>query len=139
MRSFVHLGLTTVLAVVITRSAIDQTVLAEPPPTRPAVTVEAVLPGCRSLVATQGVPTSSEAGFCSGLIDGLLYLGAMIPADFCFVVPPRVPHHRVVAAIVDEIEPIYPLVKHQHFRALAIDVLEYKWPCHVLPKILPRE
>jgi hypothetical protein len=93
------------------------------------VAVEAVLPGCRSLVATQGVPTSPEAGFCGGLIDGLLYLGAMIPADFCYVVPPGVPHHRVVAAIVEEIEPVYSSVKQQHFRALALEVLEYKWPC----------
>jgi hypothetical protein len=135
MKSSVRLGLTIVLAGLAT----GQAALAEPPPARPAVTVEAVLPGCRSLIATQGVPTSSEAGFCSGLIDGLLYLGAMIPADFCFVVPQRVPHHQVVAAIVEEIEPIYASVKQQHFRALAIDVLEYKWPCHVLPKVLTRK
>jgi hypothetical protein len=127
------------LAIVLAGLAIGQAALAESPPARPAVTVEAVLPGCRSLVATEGVPTSSEAGFCSGLIDGLLYLGAMIPADFCFVVPPRVPHHQVVAAIVEEIEPIYASVKQQHFKALAIDVLEYKWPCHALPKVLTRE
>lgn len=63
-----------------------------------------------------------------GLIDGLLYLGAMIPADFCFVVPPRVPHHRVVAAIVHEIEVVHSSVKQQHFKALAIDVLEHRWP-----------
>jgi hypothetical protein len=135
MKSSVRLGLIMVLAGL----AIGQAALAELPPAQPAVTVEAVLPGCRSLIATQGVPTSSEAGFCSGLIDGLLYLGAMIPADFCFVVPPRVPHHQVVAAIVEEIEPIYASVKQQHFRALAIDVLEYKWPCHVLPKVLSGE
>ena len=135
MKSSVRLGLTIVLAGLAT----GQAALAEPPPARPAVTVEAVLPGCRSLIATQGVPTSSEAGFCSGLIDGLLYLGAMIPADFCFVVPQRVPHHQVVAAIVEEIEPFYASVKQQHFRALAIDVLEYKWPCHVLPKVLTRK
>jgi hypothetical protein len=127
------------LAIVLAGLAIGQAALAESPPARPAVTVEAVLPGCRSLVATQGVPTSSEAGFCSGLIDGLMYLGAMIPADFCLVVPPHVPHHQVIAAIVEEIEPIYASVKQQHFRALAIDVLEYKWPCHVQPKILTRE
>jgi hypothetical protein len=131
--------LTIVLATVLAGLAIGQVALAEAPPARPAVTVEAVLPGCRSLVATQGVPTSSEAGFCSGLIDGLLYLGAMIPADFCFVVPPGVPQHRVVAAIVEEIEAVYPSVKQQHFRALAIDVLEYKWPCHVQPKVQTRE
>lgn len=136
MRSPVRLGLT---AVVLAGLAIEQVALAEPPPARPAVTVEAVLPGCRSLVETQGVPTSSEAGFCSGLIDGLLYLGAMIPADFCFVIPYDVPHHRVVAAIVEEIEPFYPSVGQQHFRALAIDVLEYKWPCNVQPRILTRE
>jgi len=135
MRSSVRLRLTIMLAGL----AIGHAALAEPPPARPAVTVEAVLPGCRSLIATQGLPTTSEAGFCSGLIDGLLYLGAIIPADFCFVVPPGVPHHRVVAAIVEEIEPVYPSVKQQHFRALAIDVLEYKWPCHQQPRVLSRE
>jgi len=134
MRSSVRLGLTIAIAAVLAGLAIGRDALAELPPARPAVTVEAVLPGCRSLVATEGVATSSEAGFCSGLIDGLLYLGAMIPADFCFVVPADVPHHRVVAAIVEEIEPVYSSVKRQHFRALAIDVLEYKWPCHQQPK-----
>jgi hypothetical protein len=122
------------LAIVLAGLAVGQAALADPSSGRPAETVEAVLPGCRSLVATQGIPTSIEAGFCSGLIDGLLYLGAMIPADFCFVVPARVPHHGVVAAILEEIEPIYASVKQHHFRALAIDVLEYRWPCHEPPK-----
>ena len=114
---------------------------AEPPrtPARPAVTVETILPGCRSLLAAEGVPTTAEAGFCSGLIDGLLYLGAMIPADFCFVVPPDIPHHRVVAAIVAEIESVYASVRLQHFKGLAIDVLEYKWPCYMQPTTLTRE
>jgi hypothetical protein len=126
---------------VLAALAVAPAASAEPPPTpaRPAVTVEAILPGCRSLLATEGVPTTAEAGFCSGLIDGLLYLGAMIPADFCFVVPPDVPHHRVVEAIVEEIEPVYASVKAQHFRALAIDVLEYKWPCHIQPTTLSRK
>ncbi len=129
------------LLLVLAAMAIARAASAEPPPTpaRPAVTVEAVLPGCRSLLATEGVPTTAEAGFCSGLIDGMLYLGAMIPADFCFVVPPDVPHRRVVAAIVEEIEPVYVSVKTQHFRALAIDVLEYRWPCRIQPTTLSRK
>lgn len=135
MRSFVRF----LVAVVLAGLGIGQASLADVPPARPPVTVEAILPGCRSLIATRGVPASPEAGFCSGLIDGLLYLGAMIPADFCFVVPPGIPHYRVVAAIVDEIEPIYWSVKKQHFRALAIDVLEHRWPCHALPTVLPRD
>ncbi len=134
MRALALLPLLVVAALAVARAA-----SAEPAPARPAVTVEAVLPGCRSLLATEGVPTTAGAGFCSGLIDGLLYLGAMIPADFCFVVPPGVPHHRVVEAIVEEIEPVYASVKVQHFRALAIDVLEYKWPCHIQPRTLARE
>lgn len=135
MTSSARLLLTLVLA----GWASGQAALADVPAARPPITVEAVLPGCRSLVATEGVPASSEAGFCSGLIDGLLYLGGLIPADFCFVVPSRVPHHRVVATILEEIEPIYESVKRQHFRALAIDVLEHRWPCHVMPKVLTRE
>jgi hypothetical protein len=127
------------LALVLAGLAIAHPALADPPAARPDVTVEAVLPGCRSLVVTQGVPTSAGAAFCSGLIDALLYLGAMLPPDFCYVVPLDVPHHRVVAAIVEEIEPLYPSVKGQHFRALALDVLEYKWPCHVQPQALGRE
>lgn len=130
---------TIALAVFLTGTAIGGTVLAEPPVEQPAVTVEAVLPGCRSLIATQGVPTSSEAGFCSGLIDGLLYLGTMIPADFCFIAPSGVPRHQVILAIVEEIEAVYPSARQQHFRALAIDVLEYKWPCHLPPRVLTRE
>jgi hypothetical protein len=63
----------------------------------------------------------------------------MIPTDFCFAVPFDIPHDRVVAAIVDEIEPIYPSVRQQHFRALAIEVLEFKWPCRVQARTLDRE
>ena len=99
------------------------------------MTVAAVLPGCRSLVETQGIPKSSEAAFCNGMIDALLYLGEMLPPDLCYAVPVDIPRHRVVEAIVEEIEQVYPSVKLQHFRALAIDVLEYKWPCHVQPKV----
>jgi hypothetical protein len=127
------------LTIALVGSVVVRVVQAEPLQARPPITVEAVLPGCRSLVATEGVPTSSEAGFCSGLIDGLLYLGSMVPMDFCFVVPFEIPHNRVVAAIVDEIEAIYPSVRQQHFRALAIEVLEFKWPCHVQPQTLGRE
>lgn len=134
-RACVRLG----LAIALAGLTVDHAALAEPPAARPAVTVEDVLPGCRSLVATQGVPTSSEAAFCSGMIDALLFLGAILPPDFCYVVPLDVPHHRVAAAIVEEIEPVYLSVKGQHFRALAIDVLEYRWPCHVQPQVLTRE
>jgi hypothetical protein len=103
--------------------------LAETPDARPDVTVRAVLPGCRSLVASQGIPTSVEAGFCSGMIDSLLYLGEVLAPDLCFAVPLDVPQYRVVQAIVQEIEAVYPSVKQNHFRALALEVLQYKWRC----------
>ena len=120
------------LALTIVRAglAIGQAALAEAPAARPEVTVRAVLPGCRSLVATQGIPTSAEAGFCSGMIDALLYLDTQLPRDFCYAVPFDIPHSRVVQAIVEEIDEVYPSVKENHFRALALDVLLYKWPCH---------
>lgn len=92
-------------------------------------TVRSVLPGCRLLVATYGIPASGEAAFCSGLIDGLLYLGEVLPEDLCYAVPLDVPRLRVVSVIVDAIDGIYPAVKDQHFRALALDVLHYEWPC----------
>ena len=109
--------------------AISHVALAEPPNARPDVTVRSVLPGCRSLVATQGIPTSAEAGFCSGMIDSLLYLGEVLPGGLCFAVPLEVPQHRVVQAIVQEIDAVYPSIKENHFRALALEVLQYRWPC----------
>lgn len=87
------------------------------------------MPGCRSLVASQGIPNSPEAAFCGGMIDALLYLGELLPPDFCYAVPLDMPRDRVVRAIVEEIEPLYSSLKEQHFRALALDVLQYKWPC----------
>ena len=135
-RASVRLGLTIVLAIVLDGLAIGHSALAEPPDARPDVTVADVLPGCRALVATQGVPTSREAAFCSGMIDALQYLGALLPADFCYSVPLDIPHHRVAEAIVEEIEQVYQSVKQQHFRALALEVLEYKWPCRVQPQVL---
>jgi hypothetical protein len=109
--------------------AMSHAALAEPPNARPDVTVRSVLPGCRSLVATRGIPSSAEAGFCSGMIDSLLYLGEVLPGGLCFAVPLEVPQHRVVQAIVQEIEAVYPSVKESHFRALALEVLQYRWPC----------
>lgn len=102
---------------------------AEMPDARPDLTVRAVLPGCRSLLASQGMPASAEAGFCSGMIDSLLYLGPALPGDLCFSVPMDVPRLRVVEAIVEEVAAVYPSAKENHFRALAIEVLEYRWPC----------
>lgn len=63
------------------------------------------------------------------MIDSLLYLGEVLPAGLCFAVPLEVPQRRVVQAIVEEIEAVYPLVKENHFRALALEVLQYRWPC----------
>jgi hypothetical protein len=103
--------------------------LAGPPGARPDVTVKAVLPGCRSLVATQGISRSSEAAFCNGMIDALLYLGELLPGDYCYAVPLDIARGRVVKAIVDEVEQAYTSVKEQHFRGLALEVLHDKWPC----------
>ena len=102
------------------------------PGARPDVTVKAVLPGCRSLVATQGIPRSSEAAFCNGTIDALLYLGELLPEDYCYAVPLDTPRSQVVQAIVDEIEPVYPSVKKEHFRGLALEVLHNKWRCRTI-------
>ena len=73
---------------------------------------------------------SAEAAFCNGMIDALLYLRELLPRDICYAVPVGIPRHRVVQAIVNEIEPLYPSIEAQHFRGLAIEVLHYKWPCH---------
>jgi hypothetical protein len=130
MKSSLCPGLIIAIAAALAGSTIGRAAAAELPPERPAVTVEAVLPGCRSLVATQGAATSTEAGFCNGIIDGLLYLGEMLPADFCYAVPVDTPRVLVAAAIVEEIEPLYSSLKEHHFRALALEVLQYRWPCH---------
>jgi hypothetical protein len=126
----VRLALTTLLAIVLAGLAIGHAASADSRDARPDLTVAAVLPGCRSLVETQGIPRSSEAAFCNGMIDALLYLGEMLPPDLCYAVPADIPRHRVVEAIVEEIEQVYPSVNQQHFRALALDVLNYRWPCH---------
>lgn len=118
------------LTIVLSGLAMGHAVLAAPADARLDVTVQAVLPGCRSLVATLGVPKSSEAAFCNGLIDALLYLGELLPPDFCYAVPLDIPRVRLVEAIVGEVEPLLPMVKEQDFRALAVEVLQYKWPCH---------
>lgn len=125
-----HLTLSMILGLILSGLVLGHTALAEPADARPDPTVRAVLPGCRSLVAKHGVATSAEAGFCNGMIDGLLYLGEQLPPDFCYAVPVDTPRVRVAAAIVEEIEAVYPSVKEHHFRALALEVLQYRWPCH---------
>ena len=117
------------MAMVLLGLAVSGGAFAEPPAARPDVSVRSVLPGCRSLMATQGIPTSAEAGFCSGMINSLLYLGEVLPGGLCFAVPLEVPQRRVVQAIVEEIDAVYPSVKENHFRALALEVLQYRWPC----------
>ena len=118
------------LTIVLSALLIGHAASAEPRGARPDVTVGAVLQGCRSFVATDGIARSAEAGFCNGLVDALLYLGEQLPPDFCYSVPLDVPRHQVVREIVEEIEQVYPSVKAHHFRALALEVLVYKWPCH---------
>jgi hypothetical protein len=122
-------ALTIILAVGLAGSVIGHAALADPPGARLDVTVRAVLPGCRSLVASQGIPNSTEAAFCNGMIDALLYLGELLPPDYCYSVPLDIPRDRVVRAIVEEIEKVYPSIKEQHFRGLALEVLHHKWPC----------
>ena len=78
-----------------------------------------------------GVARSAEAAFCNGMIDTLLYLGELLPPDYCYAVPLDVPRDLVIRAIVDEIEEVYPSVEKQHFKGLAIEVLHYKWPCRI--------
>jgi hypothetical protein len=127
--SVIRLPARLALTIVLAGLTAGHAALAEVPPARPDATVRAVLPGCRSLVASQGFPGTAEAAFCNGVIDGLLYLGELLPPDFCYAVPLDLPRVHVVQAIVDEIEPVYRSVKEQHFRGLALEVLQYKWPC----------
>lgn len=98
-------------------------------PRRPDPTVRAVFPGCREFAATRGESQLDIAAFCSGAIDGVLYLGEMLPDDFCYAVPLDLPRHEVIAEIVHEIEPILEAVGNQNFLGLALDVLHWKWPC----------
>lgn len=98
-------------------------------PPRPDPTVHAVFPGCREIAETRGESRSDAAAFCNGAIDGVLYLGEMLPGDFCYAVPLDLPRHEVIAAIVREIEPILESVGNQNFLGLALDVLHWKWPC----------
>jgi len=72
---------------------------------------------------------SPEAQFCSGLIDGLLYVGELLPAEYSYCVPLDIPRDQVVGAIVEEIEAVYPMVGRQHFRGLALEVLHDRWRC----------
>jgi hypothetical protein len=117
------------LTIVLTGLAIGHVGLAETPTARLDVTVKAVLPGCRSLVATRGIARSAEAAFCSGMIDALLYVGELLPPDYCYSVPLDMPRDQVVQAIVGDIEGVYRSVKVQHFRGLALEILHHKWPC----------
>lgn len=119
-----------VLTVAAAGLAIARAALADPPRARLDVTVAGVLPGCLSLIATQGIPRSQEAAFCNGMFDALLYLGELLPSDHCYAVPLDIPRDRVVQAIVQEVEQVYRSVEKQHFRGLALEVLHYRWPCH---------
>jgi len=118
------------LTIVLSDLAMGRAVLAAPADARLDASVQAVLPGCRLLVAAPEGPQSPEAAFCNGLVDALLYLGELLPPDFCYAVPLDIARVRLVEAIVGEIEPLMPSVKKLDFRALALEVLHYKWPCH---------
>ncbi|MBN9088081.1 MAG: hypothetical protein J0J01_14320 [Reyranella sp.] len=88
-----------------------------------------MLPGCLELVRSKGTVDSAPARFCSGTIDVLLYLGELLPDDYSSCVPLDIPHYRVVQAVVDEVEAVYPSVHNQLFKGLALEVLHDKWPC----------
>jgi hypothetical protein len=95
----------------------------------PDASTKAMMPGCRAIVQSKGAGTSADAAFCSGTIDALLYLGELLPEDYCYAVPLDLPRHRVVEIVLSEIEAVYSSVEQQLFKGLAIEVLRYYWPC----------
>jgi hypothetical protein len=96
---------------------------------KPEPSVTARLPGCRSFLEGADTKHAEGAGLCAGTVDALLYIGELLPADYRFCVPLRVPRHEVVAALVEDIDALRPEADRQDFKGIAMAILHYRWPC----------
>lgn len=96
---------------------------------KPDPTVGAYLPGCRALLEDVDSIGHEGAGLCSGAIDALLYIGELLPPDYRFCVPLRVPRREIVAAIIEDIDALQPQAARHDFKGMALGILRYRWPC----------
>src|SRR4051812_34723001 len=80
-------------------AARSQVALATPDPT-----VQAALPGCHAVADRDGTTSSLDAGFCSGVIDTLLYLGELLPEDYRYCVPLDLSRQEIIHVMVSEME-----------------------------------
>jgi hypothetical protein len=96
---------------------------------KPDPTVSAYLPGCQAFLEDVDSLGSEGAGQCSGAVDALLYIGELLPPDYRFCVPLRVPRREVIAGIVEDIDALQPEAARQDFKGMVLSILRYRWPC----------
>lgn len=93
----------------------------------------AILPGCRDLLAsTKGatIPTARmlELSECRGMFRAIIRLGASLDSKLSFCPPVAVTYAQAFEIAMREIE-AHPERWHEDFISLAVNIFHRMWPC----------
>ena len=90
----------------------------------------ALFAGCESFVDGQAPTPQSNmmANFCSGVVNGLAYVGSVLPPDIRSCVPPT-STARQLARVALQYIGANPQRTHEDFRELTLEAFHYAWPC----------
>jgi hypothetical protein len=70
----------------------------------------------------------AERHDCAGKVDGLFYVGRMLPPEYGSCAPEGVNNKQMVRVVVAYIER-RPQRMHENFNRLALEALHEAWPC----------
>jgi hypothetical protein len=86
--------------------------------------------GCKAFA--EGRATNAQlvnaAGFCSGVVHGLAYVGNVLPPEYEFCAPPTSTARQLARVVINYIE-ARPQRMHEDFRMLTLEAFHYAWPC----------
>jgi hypothetical protein len=90
----------------------------------------ALFAGCKSFVDGQAPTPQSNmmANFCSGVVNGLAYVGSVLPPEIRSCAPPT-STERQLARVALEYIGANPQRMHEDFRELTLEAFHYAWPC----------
>jgi hypothetical protein len=93
----------------------------------------AILPGCRDMLAVNKGATIPTARFlelaeCRGMFRTIIRLGASLDPKLSFCPPVAVTYTQAIEIAMREIE-AHPERWHEDFISLAINIFHRMWPC----------
>lgn len=93
----------------------------------------AILPGCRDLIASikgATIPTARviDASECRGMLRTIIYVGASLDPRIAFCPPVSVTRAQAMEIAIRDIE-AHPELWHENFVFLVVNIFHRMWPC----------